>query len=716
MSATSDKEESNVEMEVDSDGGDNRDSNAATSSTEDGKGALEKDSHSGDDNGGDAIADDQKKNGSSSDIVKGDGENDGNEEGSLSGKKRPRSPSEDSSKEKEDRAESKKREAIVAMLEVKKPECSTASSAASTRDSEKISIASVAAASQLSSAMGWNGLGSLLSLSLLTNNGNSSTSSSNERSRASRTSLASSGSSSGGGTSGGSNNFGSLPSKEQVLQASIKAVNDSPPFVHLSKTDSAPQLKITDSECAVGTIASDATGSPSGTDTSAAENANATETTAASASASAIQPSTSAAPILVNDRLACKQGEGEMRGYRMTRGSHGVAPGSGNFYYEVVILEPPTARELVKSLPPNVRLGKKLQREMEKALRAEEEAEREQRENKASRANESSASAAGGDKPEETKGTTSKPSKPSSSSSSSKSTNTTSNAFGAHVRLGWSMRTGDLQAPVGYDKWSYGIRDIQGSKIHCSRRDDNWGGEEFGPGDVVGCAISMVSGATETGGESASANDANDSSNAATSDQDQHPRANENHIRFFKNGLPMGEFVITKGKREGGAAFVIPDGVYYPAISLYMGATVKVNFGPHFIHPPRKLPSGMSLKPSKKKGGNGGGGSNSSVFQPVSNLCKAPLSVEESSAKVAKEQKTLFFRKADNTAQQKRFLELVETEVRIQQDAYQNHRKKHVLDVMEERKLRKLKCDDLEQDEFFANSAGGAAADANASS
>ena len=521
---------------------------------------------------------------------------------SNAGKKRPRSPTEGGAES------SKKREAIMALLEVKKPE-STSNSA------DKIPVASIAAASHLSTAMGWNGLGSLLSLSLLTNNGNSSSASSSARRAAPSDSS--------------STKNGTLPSKEQVEQSSIKAVNDAPPFVHLSKTDSAPQLKITDSICA----ASDGTAA-----------------------------SESAAPILVNDRLACKQGEGEMRGYRMTRSSHGVPSGAGNYYYEVVILEPPTARELVKSLPPNVRLGKKLQREMEKALREQEE-----QENEAKKANESAT--AGGEEV------------------SKKADKATSSTFGAHVRLGWSMRTGDLQAPVGYDKWSYGIRDIGGSKIHCSKRDDNWGGEDFGPGDVIGCAISMVSDGSDTSGETA----------AETNDADpQQPKANENHIRFFKNGLPMGEFVITKGKRSGGAAFIIPDGVYYPAISLYMGATVKVNFGPHFIHPPRKLPTGMFKSSKNKKGG---------VFQPMSDLCKAPLSVEEASAKVVKEQKTLFFRKADNSAQQKRFLELVETEVKVQRGAYQNHRRKHVLDVMEERKKRKLKCDDLEQDEYYEGAA-----------
>ena len=655
---SAEKEESQVEMEVDTEGDeDNKNSKAAASLAADG---VPKETEN-------ENANHEKLDGGN--ITAPEDKSDDNDETPISGKKRLRSPTE--SKEGEGDT-SKKREAIVAMLEVKKVECSVASAkdstaASSTRDREKISVASIAAASQLSSAMGWNGLGSLLSLSLLTNNGNSGTSSSSRRMAPS--------------TETSSTKNGRLPSKDQVIQASIKAVNDAPPFVHLSKTDSAPQLKITDSICAVSTE-----GSPISTDHTANDTAN--DTTAADETikpAPAASSSAAPAPILVNDRLACKQGEGEMRGYRMTRSSHGVTPGSGNFYYEVVILQPPTARELVKSLPPNVRLGKKLQREMEKALREEEEAERE---NKC--ANETA-----GD--EETQ--------------KSKPIDKMSSSFGAHVRLGWGMRTGDLQAPVGYDKWSYGIRDIQGSKIHCSRRDDNWGGEEFGPGDVVGCAISMVSDGNEDSGET-TATSANDSSKAATEnnndDQQQQPRANENHIRFFKNGLPMGEFVITKGKRSGGAAFIITDGVYYPAISLYMGATVKVNFGPHFIHPPRKLPTGM-FKSSKKKG----------VFQPVSNLCKVPLSAEEASAKVVKEQKTLFFRKTDNTAQQKRFLELVETEVKIQREAYQNHRRKHVLDVIEERKKRKLKCDDLEADEYFAAasvSGGGGDKNSNASS
>ena len=32
----------------------------------------------------------------------------------------------------------------------------------------------------------------------------------------------------------------------------------------------------------------------------------------------------------------------------------------------------------------------------------------------------------------------------------------------SHIRIGWSTRQGELQAPVGYDKYSFAYRDITG--------------------------------------------------------------------------------------------------------------------------------------------------------------------------------------------------------------------------------------------------------------
>jgi Set1/Ash2 histone methyltransferase complex subunit ASH2 len=325
--------------------------------------------------------------------------------------------------------------------------------------------------------------------------------------------------------------LGGMPSADQVKQAAIKAVNDAPPFVHLSNRDSAPQLKIEDFTKVIG----------------------------------------------------------GMQGYRMARASHGVS--QGTFYFEVLVLSPPTIQDIQAKLPPNVRLGSKLQKQLQDL---------------------------------------------------SKNKDSTSSHAGGNLRIGWSMRTGDLQAPVGYDKWSYGLRDIAGSRIHDSKREDNWGGEPFGPGDVVGFCISL------------SASDGN-------------------HIRFFKNGDALGNFVVRKGKREGGAAFEdVIDGTYYPAISSYMGGTCLVNFGPHFIFSPRSLPSGLKVK-------------------PMSQTCPPPLSPQEAVNAAMKEK---IFKKTDDSLVT-RFREAIEIEATIRQEAYKTHMAKHVEQVRKLRQERNLSTSDL---------------------
>ena len=443
-----------------------------------------------------------------------------------------------------------------------------------------VSAASAAAAAQLSLSMGWNGLYSLLSATSMTT------------ATAQSLSMASAAGGGGGGADGSSSAAGngaggsssssgsSLPTTEQVKQAALKSIQESPTHVHLSKNDSAPQLKIVD-----------------------------------------------------DGRLVVKGG---MRGYRMSRATHGIS--SGNYYYEAIILDPPKVSEIASSLPPNARLGRTLQSQLQQALLEEEN-----------------------NVPMEKRKST----------------------FGGHVRLGWSMRTGDLQAPVGYDKWSYAVRDINGSKIHCSKRDDHWGGEDFAPGDVIGCAIYLsgnsdgasTSGDANNNGNNAASNDKDAPSSTTNKDTPLSGSATTNHLRFFKNGYPMGNFVISKGKREGGVAFHIPEGVYYPAISLYMGASVKVNFGPHFIYQPKKLPPALknSLKPV------------SDLYQPAK-----PMSVQDAAAKAQKE-KT--FRKPDMMA---KFVELVKTEAQVLQETHDDLCRKHILDVKAERESRNLSTADLD--------------------
>ncbi|KAK4686210.1 COMPASS component BRE2, partial [Tremellales sp. Uapishka_1] len=59
-----------------------------------------------------------------------------------------------------------------------------------------------------------------------------------------------------------------------------------------------------------------------------------------------------------------------------------------------------------------------------------------------------------------------------------------------HVRVGWGRRESNLDAPVGLDGYSYGIRDVNGEKVHCSRPVP-YGHQGIGKGDIVGCLIKL---------------------------------------------------------------------------------------------------------------------------------------------------------------------------------------------------------------------------------
>lgn len=59
------------------------------------------------------------------------------------------------------------------------------------------------------------------------------------------------------------------------------------------------------------------------------------------------------------------------------------------------------------------------------------------------------------------------------------------------VRLGWSMRRSEIETPVGYDQYGFGIRDLTGEFIHKARRIPY--GKAFGKGDVIGCRIVLPS-------------------------------------------------------------------------------------------------------------------------------------------------------------------------------------------------------------------------------
>lgn len=63
-----------------------------------------------------------------------------------------------------------------------------------------------------------------------------------------------------------------------------------------------------------------------------------------------------------------------------------------------------------------------------------------------------------------------------------------------HVRMGWARREATLDAPVGYDAYSYGIRDVEGQKMFMSRPKDFFPpGEDIREGDIIGVEINLPS-------------------------------------------------------------------------------------------------------------------------------------------------------------------------------------------------------------------------------
>ncbi|KAK2568275.1 Set1/Ash2 histone methyltransferase complex subunit ASH2 [Acropora cervicornis] len=123
------------------------------------------------------------------------------------------------------------------------------------------------------------------------------------------------------------------------------------------------------------------------------------------------------------------------------------------------------------------------------------------------------------------------------------------------TRIGWSQLYGNLQAPLGYDKFSYSWRSKKGTS------------DGFTNGDVVGFFISLPE---------------NDRKPATFLP----PTYKDKALIKFKNHLYFEEKDLVDKAEKGVAWQDIYEGTYYPAVSLYKNATITLNFGPDFQFPP----------------------------------------------------------------------------------------------------------------------------------
>ncbi|KAF8477155.1 hypothetical protein BDZ91DRAFT_688288 [Kalaharituber pfeilii] len=233
----------------------------------------------------------------------------------------------------------------------------------------------------------------------------------------------------------------------------------------------------------------------------------------------------------------------------------------------------------------------------------------------------------------------------------------------AHCRVGWARREAPLDAPVGFDAYSYGLRDQDGQKLHMSRPTD-FMQESLVTGDVIGLQIclppisvqrnELLSSITNPSSCAVAAsilqsgdvirdripiryknqlyfeqfeyqptkemdellNPSTTSAASASNITSSSKSANSiiaktlpgSFIRVYKNGKLMGTpwenlyaFLPPCSKPNsavGGRE--LDDGFlgYYPAVSVFRGGAVEVNFGPEWWFPPQPEGQGTEAPPA----------------------------------------------------------------------------------------------------------------------
>lgn len=146
----------------------------------------------------------------------------------------------------------------------------------------------------------------------------------------------------------------------------------------------------------------------------------------------------------------------------------------------------------------------------------------------------------------------------------------------SHIRLGLAQILAETQAPVGYDEYSYGIRDKDGAVMHCGL--EKTYARSFKPGDIIGVTLRLpmdLSTAPVDEDLRTTIETAYPPKGLGAYKVRQEiladPRYSE--INFFINGETFGPAFSNIYKAK-----------YYPAVSLFGGAKASFNFGPNFSY------------------------------------------------------------------------------------------------------------------------------------
>ncbi|ANQ06781.1 Uncharacterized protein PCOAH_00010360 [Plasmodium coatneyi] len=143
-----------------------------------------------------------------------------------------------------------------------------------------------------------------------------------------------------------------------------------------------------------------------------------------------------------------------------------------------------------------------------------------------------------------------------------------------YIRVGFACRYMRYDYPIGTDKYSYCVNSKNGRIFNNSISYDCM--EPIKVGDIIGCYLNLK--------------------NKNTYNFD--PRSDKKLYEYLQNGIlcdPKDPPVLKKnygssiffslnGQIKKNAFVDIYEGFYHPSVSLYMGASAKINLGPHFAY------------------------------------------------------------------------------------------------------------------------------------
>ncbi|PJF16464.1 hypothetical protein PSACC_03710 [Paramicrosporidium saccamoebae] len=146
-----------------------------------------------------------------------------------------------------------------------------------------------------------------------------------------------------------------------------------------------------------------------------------------------------------------------------------------------------------------------------------------------------------------------------------------------HVRVGLAQILAATQASVGYDEYGYAICSSDGASVHCGRPKPY--AAPILSGAVIGVLLDIPSVEQPQFAE-----------HLRAEIEEEYPpfKFGQYHVR--QDILEQGSISFSVNGQQYGSAFKsIYHAKYYPAVSVYGGACVQLNLGPHFQYPPDNI-------------------------------------------------------------------------------------------------------------------------------